>query len=162
VVEAVRFAGRHGLVVTPQATLHGAISALVGQLLVSTAGLDECVVHPEGWARVGAGVKWLRVVEAAAPHGLARRLPPGDEGGATGTQSADGDDHVQTLDLRAGLLYKPLWAFAAARSVAGVGSGSAATALRRSSWAGRCAVEINACGLSMLLHDLKWPGTLIN
>ena len=36
-----------------------------------TAGLDECVVHPEGWARVGAGVKWLRVVEAAAPYGLA-------------------------------------------------------------------------------------------
>ena len=28
-------------------------------------------MHPEGWARVGAGVKWLRVVEAAAPHGLA-------------------------------------------------------------------------------------------
>jgi FAD/FMN-containing dehydrogenase len=28
-------------------------------------------VHPEGWARVGAGVKWLRVVEAAAPYGLA-------------------------------------------------------------------------------------------
>jgi hypothetical protein len=71
VVEAVRFAGRHGLVVTPQATGHGAISALVGELLVNTAGLDECVVHPEGWARVGAGVKWLRVVEAAAPHGLA-------------------------------------------------------------------------------------------
>ena len=71
VVEAVRFAGRHGLVVTPQATGHGAISAFVGELLVSTAGLDECVVHPEGWARVGAGVKWIRVVEAAAPYGLA-------------------------------------------------------------------------------------------
>lgn len=71
VVEAVRFARRHRLVVTPQATGHGAISALVGQLLVATAGLDECVVHPEGWARVGAGVKWLRVVEAAAPYGLA-------------------------------------------------------------------------------------------
>ena len=28
-------------------------------------------MHPEGWARVGAGVKWLRVIEAAAPHGLA-------------------------------------------------------------------------------------------
>ena len=110
-MEAVRFAGRHGLVVTPQATLHGAISALVGQLLVSAAGLDECVVHPEGWARVGAGVKWLRVVEAAAPHGMARRLPPGDEGGATGTQGADGDDHVQTVDLLAGFLYKPLSAF---------------------------------------------------
>ena len=52
----------HGLVVTPQATGHGAISAFVGELLVNTRGLDECVVHPEGWARVGAGVKWLRVV----------------------------------------------------------------------------------------------------
>lgn len=71
VVEAVRFAARHGLVVTPQATGHGAITALVGELLVTTRYLDECVVHPEGWARVGAGVKWIRVVEAAAPYGLA-------------------------------------------------------------------------------------------
>ena len=29
------------------------------------------MVHPEGWARVGAGVKWLAVVEAAAAYGLA-------------------------------------------------------------------------------------------
>lgn len=71
VVEAVRFANRHGLVVTPQATGHGPIAELVGELLIDTKGLDECVVHPEGWARVGAGVKWLRVVEAAAPFGLA-------------------------------------------------------------------------------------------
>jgi hypothetical protein len=28
-------------------------------------------VHPEGWARIGSGVKWRRVVEEAAPHGLA-------------------------------------------------------------------------------------------
>ena len=71
VVEAVRFAREHGLLVTPQATGHGPIASLVGELLVSTRGLDECVVHPQGWARVGAGVKWLRVVEAAAPYGLA-------------------------------------------------------------------------------------------
>ena len=71
VVEAVRFAARHGLHVTPQATGHGPMAELVRELLVTTQGLDECVVHPEGWARVGAGVKWLRVVEAAAPHGLA-------------------------------------------------------------------------------------------
>ena len=57
--------------VTPQATGHGAMAELIGELLVNTTGLDECVVHPEGWARVGAGVKWLRVVEAAAPYGLA-------------------------------------------------------------------------------------------
>jgi FAD binding domain len=60
VVETVRFARRHGLTVTPQATGHGPISALVGDILVTTRRLDECVVHPEGWARVGAGVKWLR------------------------------------------------------------------------------------------------------
>ena len=71
VVEAVRFAGRHGLLVTPQATGHGPIAELVGAILVNTKGLDECVVHPEGWARVGAGVKWIRVVQAAAPYGLA-------------------------------------------------------------------------------------------
>ena len=71
VVEAVRFARAHGLQVTPQATGHGPMASLVGQILVDTKGLDECVVHPEGWARVGAGVKWLRVVEAPAPHGLA-------------------------------------------------------------------------------------------
>lgn len=71
VVEAVRFADRHGLRVTPQATGHGPMAELVDELLVVTKGLDECTVHPEGWARVGAGVKWLQVVEAAQPYGLA-------------------------------------------------------------------------------------------
>ena len=47
------------------------MAELVTELLVTTKRLDEVVVHPEGWARVGAGVKWLRVVEAAAPYGLA-------------------------------------------------------------------------------------------
>lgn len=71
VVEAVRFAAAHGLRVTPQATGHGPMAELLTELLVTTRGLDEVTVHPEGWARVGAGVKWLRVVEAAAPLGLA-------------------------------------------------------------------------------------------
>ncbi len=71
VVEAVRYAARHGLAVAPQATGHGPLPEFVTGMVVTTAGLDECVVHPEGWARVGAGVKWIRVVEAAAPYGLA-------------------------------------------------------------------------------------------
>ena len=72
VVEAVQFAARHGIRVTPQATGHGPIAALTTELLVTTKELDEVVIHPEeGWARTGAGVKWLKVVEAAAPHGLA-------------------------------------------------------------------------------------------
>jgi len=71
VVEAVRFAARHGIRVTPQATGHGPMAELTTDLLVVTKELDEVVVHAEGWARAGAGVKWLRVVEAAAPYGLA-------------------------------------------------------------------------------------------
>ena len=72
VVEAVRFAAAHRLTVGVQATGHGAVSALSGSLLVTTRGLDELTVHPEErWARVGAGVKWGRVTEALAPHGLA-------------------------------------------------------------------------------------------
>jgi hypothetical protein len=71
VVEAVRFAGAHGLTAGVQATGHGAIPGIAGHLLVATQGLDEVAVHPEGWARVGAGVKWLPVIEAAAPYGLA-------------------------------------------------------------------------------------------
>ena len=71
VVEAVRFAARNDLRVTPQATGHGPMAELVTELLVTTKGLDEVFVHPDGWARAGAGVKWIRVVEAAARYGLA-------------------------------------------------------------------------------------------
>jgi hypothetical protein len=71
VAATVRFAGDHGLTVGVQATGHGAVASLAGHILVSTEALDEVTVHPEGWARVGAGVKWARVIEAAAPYGLA-------------------------------------------------------------------------------------------
>jgi FAD binding domain len=71
VVEAVQFAARHGIRVTPQATGHGPMADLTTELLVTTKGLDKVFVHPDGWARVGAGVKWIRVVEAAAKYGLA-------------------------------------------------------------------------------------------
>jgi FAD binding domain len=71
VAAAVRFAGAHGFTAGVQATGHGAERSLAGHLLVLTKGLDEVTVHPEGWARVGAGVKWAKLVAAAAPHGLA-------------------------------------------------------------------------------------------
>lgn len=71
VAAAVRFAGDHGMTAGVQATGHGAERSLAGHLLVLTRGLDEVTVHPEGWARVGAGVKWAELVAAAAPHGLA-------------------------------------------------------------------------------------------
>jgi hypothetical protein len=71
VVETVRFAGAHGLTAGVQATGHGAERSLAGHILVLTKGLDEVTVHPEGWARVGAGVKWSTLVAAATPYGLA-------------------------------------------------------------------------------------------
>ena len=37
----------------------------------SPPGSTSAPCTREGWARVGAGVKWLRVIEAAAPYGLA-------------------------------------------------------------------------------------------
>src|SRR3712207_2719811 len=45
VVEAVRFAASNGLRVTPQATGHGPMAELLTELLVTTQGLDEVVVH---------------------------------------------------------------------------------------------------------------------
>jgi FAD/FMN-containing dehydrogenase len=71
VVAAVRFAARHGVEVAVQATGHGAVPVDSSTLLVHTGRLDECTVHPEGWARVGAGVRWQQVLDAAAQHGLA-------------------------------------------------------------------------------------------
>ncbi|MFF5078010.1 FAD-binding oxidoreductase [Actinoplanes sp. NPDC000266] len=71
VVAAVRFAASAGRPVAVQATGHGLADTLDGAVLVHTGRLDECVVHPEGWARVGAGVRWQQVLDAAAPHGLA-------------------------------------------------------------------------------------------
>jgi FAD/FMN-containing dehydrogenase len=71
VAEAVRFAAAAGLPVAVQGTGHGIADTLDGALLVHTGGLDECIVHPDGWARVGAGVRWQQVLDAAAPYGLA-------------------------------------------------------------------------------------------
>jgi FAD/FMN-containing dehydrogenase len=72
VAGAVRFARAFGLTAGVQATGHGAMPGITGHLLISTKGLDEVTIHPEErWARVGAGVKWLKVIEAAAPYGLA-------------------------------------------------------------------------------------------
>ncbi len=68
----LRFATAHGIPVAVQCTGHGAWADLADAILVSTARLTECTVHPEErWARVGAGVAWQQVLDAAAPHGLA-------------------------------------------------------------------------------------------
>ena len=63
----------NGLRVLPQRTGHGAVPMdLEDVLLVHTAQLDELQIDPAGQrARIGAGVIWQQVLDAAAPHGLA-------------------------------------------------------------------------------------------
>src|ERR1700754_1670628 len=61
VLESVRFAASAGLPIAVQATGHGLADTMDGALLVHTGRLDGCLVHPDGWARVGAGVRWQQV-----------------------------------------------------------------------------------------------------
>jgi hypothetical protein len=91
VVETVAFARRNGMTVGVQATGHGAVSSLAGHLLIVTRELDEVTVHAdERWARVGAGVKWARVIEAAAPHGLAPLNGSSSDVGVVGYSTGGG------------------------------------------------------------------------
>ncbi|MFI6499963.1 FAD-binding oxidoreductase [Nonomuraea typhae] len=69
VATLVRHAARHGLTVTTQPSGHGASGDTEGTILLRTARLDELSVDGRV-ARVGAGVKWGRVLQAAGPLGL--------------------------------------------------------------------------------------------
>jgi FAD/FMN-containing dehydrogenase len=71
VVTAVRFAQAHDLEVAVQCTGHGAWASGAPFLLVHTGLLAELSIDPQGAsARVGAGVRWQQVLDAAAPYGL--------------------------------------------------------------------------------------------
>ena len=91
VAATVRFAGARGMRVAVRRTGHGAVALTGDTLLVHTAGLDECTVHPEqGWARVGAGVVWQQVLDASAPHGLAPLTGSAPGVGVTGLLTGGG------------------------------------------------------------------------
>ncbi|MFE7238910.1 FAD-binding oxidoreductase [Streptomyces sp. NPDC057580] len=69
---AVVFAAARGLPVAVQATGHGLAGAAEGGVLISTRRMDDVRIDAAaGTARIGAGVRWGQVVEAAAAHGLA-------------------------------------------------------------------------------------------
>ncbi|GAA2596391.1 FAD-binding oxidoreductase [Actinomadura fulvescens] len=71
VAALVRHARLNGRTVLTQPSGHGATGDVEGTILLRTGHLDEFDVRPsERTARVGAGVKWGRVMEAASPHGL--------------------------------------------------------------------------------------------
>jgi FAD/FMN-containing dehydrogenase len=72
VAAAVRYANDEGLPVVVQATGHGASAPADGKVLVSTRRMQAVEVDPAARvARVGAGVRWRKVIDAATPQGLA-------------------------------------------------------------------------------------------
>lgn len=88
--QAVRWAGSNDIGVAVQLTGHGAAAQLDSSILIHTGLLDECVIHPEGWARVGAGVRWAQVLEAAAAHGLAPLAGSAPDVGVVGYTTGGG------------------------------------------------------------------------
>ena len=73
VSDVLRAARATGLRVAPQATGHNAapLGSLEDAVLLRTSALTGVQIDPERRvARVGAGVLWEDVVDAAAPHGL--------------------------------------------------------------------------------------------
>ncbi|TIC88868.1 FAD-binding oxidoreductase [Nocardioides sp. GY 10113] len=72
VAAAVTWAVANGLPVAVQATGHGPVRAVRDAVLVTTSRMDHVHIDPvRRRARVGAGVRWAQVNEAAARHGLA-------------------------------------------------------------------------------------------
>jgi hypothetical protein len=71
VAAAVSWAVAHGLGVAVQATGHGPVRNAAGSLMITTRRMQGLAIDPDRRiARVQAGVKWIRVLEAAAEFGL--------------------------------------------------------------------------------------------
>jgi FAD/FMN-containing dehydrogenase len=91
VAAAVRFAAADGLPVMVQATGHGPSVPADGAVLISTRRMTDLEVDPDaGTARIGAGVKWEKVIEEAAQHGLAPLVGSTPDVGAVGYLTGGG------------------------------------------------------------------------
>jgi hypothetical protein len=82
VAAAVHWAAGHRMPVAVQATGHGAVVSYDHGVLISTKHMRELALDPSALtARIGAGVRWRQVIDAAAPHGL---VPPSGSSGDVG------------------------------------------------------------------------------
>lgn len=114
VAATLRVAARHGLTVGVNATGHGALPLDQGTILVHTSALDTLEIDPPArTATIGAGVRWTRVIEAAAPHGLAGLAGSAPDAGVVGFLTGCGigpfvrtvglsSDHVRAFELVTG------------------------------------------------------------
>lgn len=113
VAAGLDLARRSGIPVAVQATGHGAVHGLDGTLVIDTRALDELAVHRDGWARIGAGVRWQRVLDAAQAHGRTPLVGSSPDvsavgfltGGGLGPLSRTfglGADHVRAYEVVTG------------------------------------------------------------
>lgn len=114
VASTMRVAAAHGLTVAVAATGHGAVPVDETSILVHTSALTDCVVDPAGrTARVGAGLQWQSVMDAATPHGLAPLVGSSPAVGVVGFLTGCGigplvrtyglsSDHVRAFELVTG------------------------------------------------------------
>ncbi|WP_181765543.1 FAD-binding oxidoreductase [Streptomyces albidus (ex Kaewkla and Franco 2022)] len=108
---AVKYAAEHALPLAVQATGHGLAAPVEGGVLVSTRRMTD--VRVDAGARtawIEAGVRWGRVVEEAARHGLAPLSGSGPGVGAVSYTLGGGigllarqygyaADHVRSIDV---------------------------------------------------------------
>lgn len=114
VATTVRLGGEHGFGVGVRLTGHGLAPDLDDQVMVHTGGLTDLHVDVEGrWARVGAGVLWQQVLDAAAPYGLGAVAGSAPAVGVVGYTTGGGIspvgrtfglfvDHVRSFDVVTG------------------------------------------------------------
>jgi FAD/FMN-containing dehydrogenase len=111
VCAAVSWAVAHDLRVAVQATGHGPVRNAAGSMMVTTRRMQGVFIDPERrTARVEAGVKWKRVMEAAAEFGLAGLCGSSSDVGVVGYTLGGGlgslgrkhgfaADHVLAVEL---------------------------------------------------------------
>lgn len=111
VAAAVGWAREHGLPIAVQATGHGPVRSVSGCLLVSTRRMQGVAVDPHRRvARVQAGAKWVKVLEAAGEFGLTPLVGSSSDVGAVGYTLGGGmgplgrkhgfaADHVHAVEI---------------------------------------------------------------
>ena len=111
VAAAVSWAVAQGLGVAVQATGHGPVRNAAGSLMITTRRMQGVSIDPgRRIARVEAGVKWARVLELAADHGLAGLCGSSSDVGVVGYTLGGGmgslgrkfgfsADHVHALEI---------------------------------------------------------------
>jgi FAD/FMN-containing dehydrogenase len=107
----VSWAVAHDLRVAVQATGHGPVRNAAGSMMITTRRMQGLSIDPvRRVARVEAGVKWERVLQAAAEHGLAGLCGSSSGVGVVGYSLGGGvgslgrkygfaADHVQAVEI---------------------------------------------------------------